>query len=66
MTDVEYFKECIRKTVDNPGLAIRNIMAYGEMRIADRKGNQKLCDAIRKTLEQDVKNIERSMTYMFR
>ena len=41
-------------------------MAYGEMRIADRKGNQKLCDAIRKTLEQDVKNIERSMTYMFR
>ena len=66
MTDVEYFKECIRKTVDNPGPAIRNIMAYGEMRIADRKGNQKLCDAIRKTLEQDVKNIERSMTYMFR
>lgn len=66
MTDVEYFKDCIRKTVDNPGPAIRNIMAYGEMRIADRKGNQKLCDAIRKTLEQDVKNIERSMTYMFR
>lgn len=66
MTDVEYFKECIRKTVDNPGPAIRNIMAYGEMRIADRKGNQKLCDAIRRTLEQDVKNIERSMTYMFR
>lgn len=66
MTDVEYFKECIRKTVDNPGPAIRNIMAYGEMRIAERKGNQKLCDAIRKTLEQDVKNIERTMTYMFR
>ena len=37
MTDVEYFKECIRKTVDNPGPAIRNIMAYGEMRIAERK-----------------------------
>lgn len=66
MKDVEYFKECIRKTVDHPGPAICNIMAYGEMRIADRKGNQKLCDAIRKTLEQDVKNIERSMTYMFR
>ena len=66
MTDVEYFKECIRKTVDNPGPAIRNIMAYGEMRISERKGNQKLCDAIRKTLEQDVKNIERTMTYMFR
>ena len=33
-------KECIRKTVDNPGPAIRNIMAYGEMRISERKGNQ--------------------------
>ena len=66
MKDVEYFKECIRKTVDNPGPAIRNSMAYGEMRIADRKGNQKLYDAIRTTLRRDVKNIERAMTYMFR
>lgn len=66
MENVEYFKECIRKTVDNPGPAIRNIMAYGEMRIADRKGNQKLYDAIRITLQRDVKNIERAMTYMFR
>ena len=66
MKDVEYFKECIRKTVDHPGPAICNIMAYGEMRIADRKGNQKLYDAIRTTLQRDVKNIERTMTYMFR
>ena len=41
-------------------------MAYGEMRIADRKGNQKLYDAIRTTLQRDVKDIERAMTYMFR
>ncbi len=45
MTDVEYFKECIRKTVDNPGPTIRNIMAYGEMRIPQNVRNQKLCDA---------------------
>lgn len=66
MTDVEYFKDCIRKTVDNPGPAIRNIMAYGEMRIAERNGNQKLYDAIRITLQRDIENIERAMTYMFR
>ena len=66
LKDIEYFKECIRKTVDNPGPAIRNIMAYGEMRIADRKGNQKLYDAIRTTLQRDVKDIEHAMTYMFR
>jgi hypothetical protein len=66
MTDVEYFKDCIRKTVDNPGPAIRNIMVYGEMRIAERNGNQKLYDAIRITLQRDIENIERAMTYMFR
>lgn len=66
MRDVEYFKDCIRKTVDNPGPAIRNIMAYGEMRIAERNGNQKLYDAIRITLQRDIENIERAMTYMFR
>ena len=66
MTDVEYFKDCIRKTVDTPGPAIRNIMAYGEMRIAERNGNQKLYDAIRITLQRDIENIERAMTYMFR
>ena len=66
MTDVEYFKDCIRKTVDNPGPAIRNIMAYGEMRIAERNGNQKLYDAIRITLQRDIENIEGAMTYMFR
>ena len=41
-------------------------MAYGEMRIAERNGNQKLYDAIRITLQRDIENIERAMTYMFR
>lgn len=38
------------------------IYSKRKMRIADCKENQKLCDAIRTTLQQDVKNIERTMT----